>query len=127
MSEFQPLKQLELLLGASSADQPVLFPPNSRYRDIETTVMITEDGTEIVHLNRRFLPQPERYGVRTQHKFCQAIDRLDRMAYAFLGDAELYWQICDANRVLQPGEIETENRLVRIPLPMGMPTLKDEI
>lgn len=126
MSEFQPLKQLELLLGASSADQPVLFPPNSRYRDTETTVMIAEDGTEIVHLRRRFVPQPERYATRTQQKFCQAVDRLDRLAYGYLGDPELYWQICDANRVLQPSEVEIENRLVRIPLPLGMPAPKED-
>lgn len=121
MSEFQPLKQLELLLGASSADRPVLFPPNSRYRDIETTITLAEDGTEIVHLRRRFVPQPEEYATRTRHTFCAIVDRLDCMAHKYLGDAELFWQICDANRVLHPDEIEQENRSVRIPLPPGMP------
>ena len=120
MNDFQPMKQLEMLLGASSADRPVLFPPNSRYRDTETTVMVTEDGREIVHLRRRFVPQPERFATKTYHTFNVTIDRMDRLAYQFLGDPEMYWQVCDANRVLHPDEIETDDRVVRIPFPYGM-------
>jgi len=117
MNEFQPMQQLEKLLGAAAAERPVLFPPNSRYRDIETTVSIADDGTEIVHLRRRFVPQPERFATVKYHTFRESEDRLDRLAYEYSGDPELYWQMCDANRALQPEELETAGRRLRVTLP----------
>ncbi len=47
-------------------------------------------------------------------------DRLDLIAHRYLGDPELYWRICDANRALRPEELTAEpgRRLV---IPIGMP------
>lgn len=36
------------------------FTANSRYAATETTRLVGPDGTEVVYLKRRFLPQPER-------------------------------------------------------------------
>jgi hypothetical protein len=120
MSEFQPLKQLEQLLGAAASDRPVLFPPNSRYRDTETTVLVDDDGRAIVYLRRRFVPQPERFATVKYHTFREKEDRLDRLAYDYWGDPELYWQMCDANRALQPEELETTGKRLRVTHAEGM-------
>jgi hypothetical protein len=32
-------------------------------------------------------------------------ERLDNLAAKYLGDAELFWRLCDANVVLEPDEL----------------------
>lgn len=97
------------------------FPANSRYHAVETTRLVRADGTEVVYLRRRFVPQPERLAHWQEHVVVEA-DRLDNIAGRLLGDAEQFWRICDANRAMRPGElVETIGRRLQIALPDGVP------
>lgn len=97
------------------------FPANSRYHAVETSTMILADGTEVVFLRRRFVPQPERLAQWQEYTVVQA-DRLDNLAGRLLGDPEQFWRICDANRAMRPEElVEEVGRRLQIALPDGVP------
>ena len=97
-----------------------LFAPSSRYSGIDTAKLETPDGETIVYLRRRFVPQPERFALLREHVVTQG-DRLDNLAALYLGDPELFWRLCDANRALRPDElIEEIGRRLRITLPEGL-------
>jgi hypothetical protein len=103
-----------------------LFSPSSRYYGIETVKMMTAEGEEVIYLRRRFVPQPERFGLLRAHTVTEG-DRLDNIAARHLGDPELFWRLCDANRALRPDELTEEiGRRLRIPLPEGLPGGADE-
>ena len=111
-----PLQRLLQALPLSAT----LFPPGSRYNGIETVKLVTAEGEEIIYLRRRFVPQPERFALLREHVVVQG-DRLDNLAAQHLGDPELFWRICDANRALRPDElIEVIGRRLRITLPEGL-------
>ena len=93
--------------------------PSSRYAGIETAKLATADGVEIVYLRRRLLPDPDKLAV-VGERTVKLGDRLDRIAAESLGDPELFWRICDANRAMRPDElVETSGRRLRIALPPG--------
>ena len=97
-----------------------LFGPGSRYSGIETAKLFTAEGEEIVYLRRRFVPPPERFATLREHVVAQG-DRLDNVAAQHLGDPELFWRLCDANRALRPDELTEEvGRRLRITLPEGL-------
>jgi hypothetical protein len=96
------------------------FPPNSRYFGIAIAEMTRADGSFVSYLRRRFVPDPSRFVTFTQHTVVEG-DRLDRMTYQYLGDAQQFWRIADANGVLSPTDLEQVERRVRITLPEGMP------
>ena len=53
-------------------------------------------------------------------------ERLDNLAAQYIGDSELFWRICDANRAMRPAELtETLGRLLRITLPEGIPGMQN--
>ena len=55
-------------------------------------------------------------------------DRVDNLAHRYLGDAEQYWRLCDANGVMHPRElVERVGAAVRITLPEGIPAATDEV
>lgn len=97
-----------------------LFSPSSRYNGIETAKLFTAEGEEIIYLRRRFVPQPERFATLREHLVTEG-DRLDNIAAQHLGDPELFWRLCDANRALRPEELTEEiGRRLRITLPEGL-------
>lgn len=96
-----------------------LFSPSSRYSGVETAKLFTADGEEIIYLRRRFVPQPERFALLRELTVTQG-DRLDNIAAQQLGDPEQFWRLCDANRALQPEELEEIGRRLRITLPEGL-------
>jgi hypothetical protein len=97
------------------------FPPNSRYHAYETLKLELPDGRVVVYLKRRFVPPPERFALLQTHEVAEG-DRLDHLAYQYLGDAEAFWRIADANAALRPEALtETPGRLLRITLPEGIP------
>ena len=96
------------------------FPANSRYRFTETRAHRAADGRTIVHLKRRFVPQPEEYDAIAEHVLLEG-ERLDHVAAEHQSDPELFWQLCDANRVSHPSELEDVGRRLRITLPRGIP------
>jgi len=99
----------------------MLFPANSRYQAIETTRLVLPDGTEVVYLQRRLVPPPDRMAQVQEHAVVEG-DRIDNLAARYLGDPEQYWRICDANRAMRPAELtEAVGRRLRITLPEGIP------
>lgn len=121
MSLFQPLQELEKLLGHSDdAATMAAFPPNSRYHAIETAALTTPSGESVAYLRRRFIPQPESFATIAEYVVCTG-DRLDNVAVQFLNDPEKFWLLCDANRAVKPEELEVVGRRVRITHPEGIP------
>ncbi len=99
---------------------PDLFPPTSRYHGIETTILVSAAGQEIVYLRRRLVPPADRFAVLQLHTVAQG-ERLDNLAALFIGDPEQYWRLCDANDAMRPEELEVVGRVLRITLPEGVP------
>jgi hypothetical protein len=97
------------------------FPAQSRYHDIEITTLKAGDGRTIAYLRRRFVPAPENLVTLQEHRVVEG-DRLDLLAFRYLGDPELFWRIADANRALQPEELtEVVGKTLTIALPEGIP------
>lgn len=98
-----------------------LFPPTSRYHGLKTLTYTREDGKQIAYLERRFLPDPADFADLREHTVVEG-DRLDNLAYRYIGDAEQYWQIADSNAAMHPEELTSEiGRKLRITLPEGIP------
>lgn len=97
------------------------FAANSRYVNTPVKTWTRPDGTEVNYLARRFVPQPESLGLLGMYTVAQG-DRLDNLAARLLGDAELFWRICDGNRELRPAALtEAIGRSLRITAPAGFP------
>jgi nucleoid-associated protein YgaU len=95
--------------------------PTSRYASVGTTTLTTADGSTVVYLERRFVPQPgslTQIGVHT----VTPGDRLDLIAAAAIGDPSQWWQVADANRAMWPEDLTaTVGAVLRITLPQGVP------
>lgn len=96
------------------------FSPASRYYNIETATLKQSNGTEVTYLRRRMVPPAERFSLLQEHTVTQG-ERLDHIAFQYLGDPERFWQICDANNVLDPDELTEPGKKIRITLPEGIP------
>lgn len=117
--------QLEALLqaGMVAAD---LFPPNSRYRGVETATLQAPDGRTISYLRRRVIPPPDRLATVRWHQVIRG-ERPDTIAAAELGDPLMAWQMCDANGVIWPHELtDRAGRAIRITLADGVPGTPEE-
>ena len=98
-----------------------MLPPTSRYASVGTTTLTTADGTTIVYLERRFVPQPGALAQVGVHTVTPG-DRLDLIAGAAIGDPSQWWQIADANRAMRPEDLTvTTGAVLRITLPQGVP------
>jgi hypothetical protein len=101
--------------------QGTLFPPTSRYHGIETAKLQAAGGHTVIYIRRRFLPPPENFALLQEHVVTEG-ERLDNITAQYMGDPEQFWQICDANRAMQPDELTaTPGRRLRITLPEGIP------
>ena len=99
----------------------MVFAANSRYLNLATTKLEMPDGTQLVYLKRRFIPPPEMFSVLREYTVVEG-DRIDNVAAVNIGDPEMYWQICDANRATQPAELtQVVGRRLRIASPLGIP------
>lgn len=101
------------------------FGYNSRYAGIETAQRVLPrpggEAEKVVYLRRRFVPQPDSFALLQEHAVI-AGERLDHLAYRYLGDPEAFWRLCDANNALHPDDLtEPPGRLLRITLPAGIP------
>jgi hypothetical protein len=97
------------------------LPPSSRYYGLETRTYVTQDGVEVPYFPRRLLPDPARLASIAEHVVEQG-ERPDTLAAQTLGDSELFWRLCDGNRVMHPDELTAEpGRHVRITLPENVP------
>ncbi len=101
------------------------FPITSRYYSVKTAEFETTDDKTIVYLKRRFLPQPERFVPIYEHAVTEG-DRLDNIAAKYVGDPEMFWQLCDANNAMRPEELtETVGDKIQITMPDGIPGLSN--
>lgn len=94
-----------------------MLEPNSRYYSVEEATLETPDGQggkrPVRYLRRRFIPSPQGQTTLIEHRVTQG-DRLDIITARYLGDPTLFWQLCDANTVLRPEELEQFPRTVAI-------------
>lgn len=101
--------------------QPSYFLPSSRYYSIPVVSLTTSSGQTVPYIRRRFVPSADSLATLQLYTIKQG-DRLDNIAYQFIGDPEKFWQICDANNELDPGEFtEQPGNTIRITLPQGIP------
>lgn len=99
----------------------LIFPPTSRYHNIETTTYKSVNDKEIIHLKRRLVPAPERFSLLQEHLVVEG-DRLDNITARYLGDPLQFWRVCDANAAMNPADLTAEiGRRLRITLPEGFP------
>ncbi|MEU6785316.1 LysM domain-containing protein [Nonomuraea angiospora] len=81
-----------------------MFTATSRYQGIEIATHRPEGGEPIPYVRRRFLPDRRTLTVIAVHVVRDG-DRLDRIAALQLNDPERFWQIADANPVLDPADL----------------------
>jgi hypothetical protein len=95
-----------------------MFEPSSRYATCEDAILATNGyggqgsgGQErggILYKKRRFLPDARKMPL-LQEKVIVAGDRLDLIAFQYVGDPEQYWRICDSNNsIMHPLELTNE-------------------
>ncbi|MFC9651024.1 MULTISPECIES: hypothetical protein [unclassified Streptomyces] len=95
------------------------YPRSSRYHDAEIGVHQQPDGTEVRYTKRRLLP-PLGDGRASAPHVVSDGERPDHLGQRYFGDPGQWWQIADANPVLDPRELTDEpGRVIGIPLPGG--------
>lgn len=100
--------------------------PNSRYAASARRAAELPGGRTVAVLERRVIPPAEAHGTLGWHTV-RARERLDLVAAARIGDAELWWRLADANPTLDPADLTArEGRKLRLALPPGMPVLEPE-
>jgi hypothetical protein len=70
-----------------------MFSANSRYAKMQTYTITMPDGTQVTATR---LPLPDTTPPAGYHPRQQG-ERLDLLAARYLGDATLFWRLCDAN------------------------------
>ncbi len=119
MNNGVPTDPVQALLAQTSL-KTSLFAPTSRYYGLDTETLVTADGRTIVYVVRRFIPPPESFQLLQEHTVTQG-ERLDNIAARYLGDPELFWRLCDANRAMRPEDLVAKpGRRLRITLPQGI-------
>ena len=94
-----------------------MFNHTSRYYLLETITLTEADDRELRYKRRRFLPDPAQLQIVRNVTVTQK-DRLDLISARTLGDAEQFWQVCDANSTMNPIELtQTVGWRVKIPFP----------
>ncbi len=115
-----PHLALQQMLQTGASLKATLFPQTSRYHGIDTAILKTPEGKQVIYLMRRFVPAPERFELVQEHVVVQG-ERLDNLTAHYLGDPEQFWRVCDANNAMRPAELEETGRWLRITLPDGIP------
>ncbi|MFJ2902490.1 hypothetical protein [Streptomyces sp. NPDC087212] len=105
-------------LGAIPGAHP--YPRDSRYHDAEIGVHRQPDGTEVRYTKRRLLPPLDQR--ETQEHVVRAGERPDLLGQRYFGEPGQWWQIADANPVLDPRELTDEaGRVIDVPVAGGFP------
>jgi hypothetical protein len=93
-----------------------LFAPTSRYYGLEIDT-IPYNGVPVAYLSRRFVPPMSRFQLLQEHTVAEG-QRLDNITAQYLGDATLFWRLCDANNAMRPQELtDAIGRKIRITMP----------
>lgn len=119
---------LDLLqqLMAAGMVPATTFPPTSRYSGVGVTLHQPDDGRDpIPYLQRRLCPSPDRFATLQLVTVVDG-DRRDALAARHIGDPELWWQLADANGVIDPRLLtRVAGAVVRITLAEGVPEPSD--
>ena len=91
---------------------------DNEYKDLKVTLA---DGRTVAYVTRRFLPPPENFAT-IQTLTLAAGQRPDQLAAQYLGVAEQWWRLADANGAMQPEAMTAvPGSSLRITLPEGVP------
>ncbi len=102
-----------LITSAAGTGAPT--NPSSRYYGAAVRPLTLADGTPVMYLARRIVPQTASYTTAQTYAIAGG-DRLDNLSATFLGDPLLYWMICDANGAIDPDELTAQaGRQIAIP------------
>ncbi|WP_327394980.1 hypothetical protein [Streptomyces phaeochromogenes] len=123
MADIEPYENaLDAIPGAHP------YPRTSRYHDAEIGIHRQPDGTEVRYTKRRLLPPLPESGIgseigdETQSHTVSSGERPDLLGQRYFGDPAQWWQIADANPVLDPRELTDEaGNVIEIPLAGGFP------
>lgn len=103
-----------LITAAAGTGAPT--NPSSRYHGSAVQPFTLPDGTPVMYLARRIVPQMSSC-TTTQTYVIADGDRMDNLSARFLGDPLLYWMICDANGSVDPDELTAQaGRQIAIPV-----------
>ncbi|MEV2229950.1 hypothetical protein AB0H69_15430 [Streptomyces phaeochromogenes] len=121
MADIEPYENaLDAIPGAHP------YPRTSRYHDAEIGIHRQPDGTEVRYTKRRLLPPLAETETETesegQSHTVSSGERPDLLGQRYFGDPAQWWQIADANPVLDPRELTDEaGNVIEIPLAGGFP------
>jgi hypothetical protein len=109
-------------LLAAGAVPTTTFPPTSRYADVGVDAWDPGHGLpRVSFLRRRLCPRAERFAPLYEVRIGEG-DRRDVLGARHAGDAELWWQLADANAVVDPRDLtDPIGRRLRITLPKDVP------
>jgi len=102
------------------------FPADSRYSGVPTRTFTAPDGRQLPYLSRRFSPPPEAFATMA-YRIVTEGERLDQIAAETIGNPEVFWLHCDANRTIWAEELEQPGTELRLTLPEGVPGPEDEL
>ncbi|MEV7105244.1 hypothetical protein [Streptomyces atroolivaceus] len=98
------------------------YPRSSRYHDAGIGVHRLADGTEVRYTKRRLLPPLSETEQEGAPHTVSSGERPDLLAQRYFGDPGQWWQIADANPVLDPHELTEEaGRTITVPHAGGFP------
>lgn len=94
-----------------------MFDYTSRYVNLETATLTTDDGRAVTYVRRRFLP-PLDAAQTIAEVTVNDPDRLDLITARTVGAPEQFWRIADANVAMNPFDLTaTPGQPVQIPAP----------
>ncbi|QIO61605.1 hypothetical protein [Rhizobium leguminosarum] len=94
-----------------------MFDHTSRYANQKKLQYERPDGRIVSYVARRIIPARESFDTLVDVQLGEG-QRLDNIAAMTLGDPQLFWQICDANRVLNPFDLMSGvGRMIKVPMP----------
>lgn len=82
-----------------------MFDEDSRYAEVETETRRTSEGREVSYKRRRFVPSYDDARFLGRLELGRE-ERLDHASAEALGDPRQYWRLCDANRVMNPKDVD---------------------
>jgi hypothetical protein len=117
MADIEPYENaLDAIPGAHP------YPRTSRYHDAEIGIHRQPDGTEVRYTKRRLLPPLAEREDEGQDHTVSSGERPDLLGRRYFGDPAQWWQIADANPVLDPRELTDEaGKVIEVPLAGGFP------
>src|SRR5689334_24650969 len=96
-----------------------MFDFTSRYYSLEDATFVDAAGRTFVYKRRRFVPRASNSQTIAEIPVAQG-DRLDLLTARTIGNAEFFWQLCDANNAMNPFDLTANDmagHMLRVPQP----------